>query len=323
MKHEQLKQQLKTVCAQLDEAGVVPPIEFSIGDVSLYPYQGFSDILQMHDFNHLKASELRTLLAICHDLRHMQNHALFEAFVHDDGVISIDEDQPYIEYSVDISHHHSTNNVYPQITYPINLLLERHQHERFIGNDTAHESAHHMDSWVDMRSHSTLPIPLHSSSNLLQWCVKLDRLLHPNGLSNLILEVRKAHGYEPRALLKDGYKKREVLNMLRAEFFAITAEYYYGTKQNFAISSPLLEAYFRHIVALDVEIQGRLLSIREMHLKRGILRRSIHAPLEDLLNEHYPHFNEAFYSQHKADAENIFLTSIEALGCKIRKLIEK
>jgi hypothetical protein len=280
-----LQQQLALRYHELDARAISPPIEIGVGDYAFYPYRGFSDVLAREDFKKLSPNQLRTLIKIADDILAMQRPELFEAFVNDDGTIVVDKAQPHIEYSVDIEYNDARSRVeeiYPQVTYPQSIHPKRIQ-DGFVRNDTAHEVTHHIDFWLNMESKKLHLDYLHSSSVLLAWLKELDQALRPDGVADLIEKVRHAEGYVPEVLLEEGYTPQKVDQMMRAEFFAIAGEYYYGSEQVFAKHSPLLEAYMMLVLDTDLEIQRLYIPFKDMEARRGVLRHAIHASVESIL----------------------------------------
>lgn len=284
-----LQEQLAARYRALDEQEISPPIEISVGDYAFYPYRGFCDVLERDDFRKLSTNQLRTLIKIADDILAMQSVELFEAFVNDDGIIVVDKAQPHVEYSIDIEYNDARSRVeeiYPQVTYPQVLNKTVRVQDAFVRNDTAHEVTHHIDYWLNMESKNLHLDYLHSSSTLLVWLEELDRVLHPQGVAELICHVREAEGYVPEMLLEEGYTPEKVDQMLRAEFFAIAGEYYYGSKQKPETeASPLLEAYMRLVLDTDLEIQRLYIPFRDMETRRGVLRAAIHASLDRILRD--------------------------------------
>lgn len=287
MSEPTLQDQLAGRLRKLDDLLISPPIEIEVGEYAFYPYRGFGDILGREDFRKLTQSQLRTLVKIADDILAMRRPELFEAFVNDDGIIVVDKAQPHVEYSIDIEYNDARSRVeevYPQVTYPQGLKPVRVQ-DRFIRNDTAHEVTHHVDFWLNMEAKRFHLDYLHSGSALLAWLGELDAALHPDGVAALIAEVREAEGYVAEALLEEGYTPKKVDQMLRAEFFAIAGEFYYGSQQEFAVRSPLLETYMALVLDTDLEIQRLYIPFKEMEQRRGILRAAIHAPVDTILGD--------------------------------------
>lgn len=280
-----IRERLEECCKALDKRAITPPIEITVGDYSFYPYRGFGDLLGREDFNRLSQSQLRMLLKIMEDILAMERPELFEAFVSDDGVITIDKRQKLIEYSMDIAYNDTRSRIeeiYPQVTYP-QTLSHRAVKDGFIRNDTVHEVAHHADFWIDVEGRDKHLQYLHSGSTLLAWCEELDKLLHPDGAAILIGQVREEEGYVPDYLLENGYLPEEIDRMLRAEFFAIAGEYYYGRRQIHPVPSPLLEAYMLQVVGVDLEIQTLCIPFEEMERRRKYLYVAIHDSVNQLL----------------------------------------
>lgn len=272
---------------ELDAKPISAPIEFGVGNYVFYPYRGFADIAERDDYRKLSASQVRTLTKIADDILAMQRTALFEAFVNDDGIIVVDKAQQQIEYSIDIAYNAARSRVediYPQVTYPQTLAAKKVD-GAFIRNDTAHEVAHHADYWLDLESKIKSLRYLHSSSTVLNWLIELDRELHPSGVGELILQVRKEEGYDEQTLLEDGFGVEKVGEMLRAETFAIACEYYYGSQQPEDIDSPLLKAYMLQVLELDLAIQTLFIPLKEMERRRGLLRAAIHRGVDAILGE--------------------------------------
>ncbi len=289
-----LSQQLVERFAALDARPLTPPIEVVVEEYAFYPYRGFSDISQRDDFRHLTKEQLHTLIKIADDLLAMQRPELFDAFVNDDGILVIDPEQEMIEYSIDIDYnasHSRVREVYPQVAFPY-LESSEPEEDDFHRNDLAHEMAHHADFWVDHRATMRHLLYMHSSSTLLAWLEELDILLHPDGVAALIQRVRNDEGYVPAALLENGHAPARVDEMLRAEFFAIAGEFYYGSRQPFKQQSPLLEAYMRLVLDTDLEIQNLIIPFAEMERRRKVLRDAIHAKLERLLRRHGSVYHE-------------------------------
>lgn len=288
MTEQTLQQQLGRCFRALDERGVSPPIEIAVGDYAFYPYRGFCDVLERDDFRKLSQNQLRTLVKIAEDILAMRRVELFEAFVNDDGVVVVDTSQAQVEYSIDIQYNDARSRVeeiYPQVTYPQAGKLVMRVQDRFVRNDTAHEVSHHADFWMDMERKKARLEYLHSSSTLLAWVEELDRALHPDGVAALIAQVRDAEGYVAEHLLEEGYEPRKVDQMLRAEFFAIAGEFYYGSEQHFPVRSPLLEAYMAEILDLDLDIQRLYIPFKDMEQRRGALRKAIHGTVDELLGD--------------------------------------
>lgn len=280
-----IQQEVAERFAALDARQVTAPIEIGIGDYAFYPYRGFSDIVNREDYKKLSQPQLKMLIKIADDILAMQRPELFEAFVNDDGTLVIDKDQNHIEYSIDIEYNEAYSRVeeiHPQVTYPQTIKTKRVT-DVFVRNDTAHEVGHHADFWINMEDRRKQLDYLHSGSTLLAWCEDLDIFLNPAGVANLVETVRKAEGYDASFLLEEGYLPNQVDRMLRAEFFAIAVEFYYGSKQTFRQRSPLLEAYMKHILDLDLEIQTLYIPFRDMEIRRKILRTAICQPAVKIL----------------------------------------
>jgi hypothetical protein len=332
MSEQTLQQQLGARYRKLDRLQISPPIEIAVGDYAFYPYRGFCDVLERDDFRKLSSNQLRTLIKIADDILAMQRTELFEAFVNDDGIIVVDKAQPHVEYSIDIEYNDARSRVeeiYPQVTYPQGLKPVRVQ-DRFVRNDTAHEVTHHIDYWLNMESKQLHLDYLHSSSTLLVWLEELDRILHPQGVAELIGAVREAEGYVAEALLDEGYTTQKVDQMLRAEFFAIAGEYYYGSPQASGESSPLLEAYMRLVLDTDLEIQRLYIPFRDMETRRGVLRAAIHAPLDRILREDANAYHalrrqwsEASESERQGITPRIESLVIGAMGRMMHKLRQR
>lgn len=273
--------------SKLDGKPISAPIELGIGEYAFYPYRGYSDISQRDDFRKLSQSQLKMLIKIADDILNMQRTELFEAFVNDDGIIVIDKAQKQIEYSIDIAYNAARSRVediYPQVTYPQTMATSRVQ-DLFVRNDTAHEVAHHADYWLDLESKIKSLDYLHSSSTLLRNLKVLDEELRPDGVAQLISQVRMEEGYVSEALLEEGYDADKVQAMLNAEFFAIACEFYYGSVQPSKASSPLLEAYMLLVLDLDLDIQTLYIPLKDMEARRGVLRKAIHADMDEILGE--------------------------------------
>lgn len=294
MAENALKEQLAARLEELDARFITPPIEIVVGEYSFYPYHGFSDILSRADFKKLTQGQLKILVKIADDILAMRRTQLFEAFVNDDGIVVVDKQQPHIEYSIDIEYNGARSRIeeiYPQVNYPVNIKATRVQ-DAFVRNDTAHEVTHHADFWVDQQANTSRLQYLHSTSTLLAWLEELDLDLRPNGVADLFIKVRNAEGYVAERLLEEGYKPAKVDQMLRAEFFAIAGEYYFGSEQTFKARSPLLEAYMEYVLETDLDIQNLYIPFQEMEARRKILREAIHAPVDRLLREHANPFHE-------------------------------
>lgn len=282
-----LAQQLAERYRMLDKRGISAPIEIVVGEYAFYPYRGFSDVPRRDDFKRLTQNQLKTLIKIADDILAMQRPELFEAFVNDDGIIVVEKSQPHVEYSVDVEYNDARSRIeeiYPQVTYPQGVKMVRVQ-DHFVRNDTAHEVVHHADFWMKKTAKRAELDYLHSGSALLVWLEELDKHLHPDGVAKLISDVRDAEGYVPELLLEEGYTPRKVDQMLRAEFFAIAGEFYYGSVQHFDTRSPLLEAYMIHVLDLDLEIQRLYIPFEDMEQRRGVLREAIHTPVNLMLGE--------------------------------------
>lgn len=294
MKEHSLQLQLAERYRTLDAKEISPPIEIAVGDYVFYPYRGFSDILEREDFQKLSQNQLRTLIAIADDILSMQRPELFEAFVNDDGIIVIDKYQPHVEYSLDIIYNDARSRVeelYPQVSYPQGINRHAKADDILVRNDTAHEVAHHADFWMDMSQKQPNLDYLHSGSALLPWLETLDLLLYPEGVSHLIGKVREAEGYIPSQLLAEGYTPQKIDQMMRAEFFAIAGEYYYGSPQRFTGRAPLLEAYMDLVLGTDLEIQRLYIPFKEMERRRGLLRAAINLPIDSLLGDRAAYFH--------------------------------
>lgn len=323
MAEQTLAQQLAARYAALDKQGISPPIEIAVGDYAFYPYRGFSDIPKRDDFKRLTNNQLKTLIKIADDMLAMQRPELLEAFVNDDGVIVVDKTQPHVEYSVDIEYNDARSRIeeiYPQVTYPQGAKLAGVQ-DKFIRNDTAHEVAHHADFWMLLSNKHARLTYLHSGSVLLAWLEELDRLLRPHGVASLIAEVRDAEGYVTEVLLEEGYTPRKIDEMLRAEFFAIAGEFYYGSKQRFADRSPLLEAYMTYILDLDLAIQRLYIPFEEMEQRRGVLREAIHAPVNVLLDKEADAFHDLRMRFNKLRKHNDKLAVAEEIEALVIRAI--
>jgi hypothetical protein len=313
-----LQKELAKRLKALDRKQISPPIEIAVGDYAFYPYRGFNDITGRDDFRKLSQNQLRTLIKITEDILEMERPELFEAFVNDDGIIVVDKAQPHVEYSIDISYNDARSRVeeiFPQVTYPQGVRAVRLQ-DKFIRNDTAHEVAHHADFWIDVERRGVQLEYLHSSSVLLVWLEELDLLLRPQGVAHLITQVRDAEGYVAESLLSEGYTPKKIDQMLRAEFFAIAGEFYYGSKQRFADRSPLLEAYMTQVLDLDLEIQRLYISFADMEKRRKILREAIHAPVNVLLGtdaDAYRVLREKFDATKKYNEKLAIAEEIESL----------
>lgn len=282
-----LHEELATRLRELDARQISAPIEMGVGNYAFYPYRGYGDIAERDDFRKLSQNQINRLLTICDDILSMQRKELFEAFVNDDGIIVIDKNQKQIEYSIDIAYNAARSRVediYPQVTYPQTMPMERVQ-DIFVRNDTAHEVAHHADYWLDLESKFKYLDYLHSSSTLLRWLVELDRELRPDGISELIFYVRRQEGYVEENLLKEGYDAVKVQDMLNAEFFAIACEYYFGRPQTYQAASPLLEAYMLLVLDTDLDIQTLFIPLKDMEMRRGVLRKAIHADMDSILGD--------------------------------------
>ncbi|MCH2545981.1 MAG: hypothetical protein MK052_00010 [Alphaproteobacteria bacterium] len=315
MTQSALRDQLAERFAQLDAKELSPPIEIAVGDCAFYPYRSFCDILEREDFKKITQNQLRTLIKIADDILAMQHPALFEAFVNDDGIIVVDKAQPHIEYSIDIEYNDARSRVeevYPQVTYPQGMKPLRMK-DKFVRNDTAHEVAHHADFWLNMNAADVHLSYMHSSSTLLAWLEELDHSFHPQGIADLFIQVREAEGYVAGALLEEGYPPAKVDEMLRAEFFAIAGEYYYGSKQCFSGKSALLEAYMQHILQCDLDIQIMYIPFEEMERRRGILRNAIHAPVDALLASHAKRYYELREMLEKSRTKNSRANKINAI----------
>lgn len=330
--HSQLAERLKA----LDAQKLSPPIEIAVGDYAFYPYRGFADIAQREDFQKLTQNQLRTLLKIADDILAMQHTELFEAFVNDDGIIVIDKAQPHVEYSLDIEYNDARTRieeVYPQVTYPQAAKMAVRVQDKFVRNDTAHEVAHHVDFWLKMDAKKRHLDYLHSSSTLLAWLETLDKVLRPKGVADLVTQVREAEGYVAEVLLEEGYAPKKVDQMLRAEFFAIVGEFYYGSTQRFSDRSPLLEAYMSMVLNTDLELQRLYIPFKIMESRRGELRDAIHAPVDTILGEDAAAFyvlREQFAKTRKHNdklaiaeqIEGIVIRAIHRLINTIRKKIK-
>lgn len=334
MAEQGLQQQLAAQLKQLDARSISPPIEIAVGDYAFYPYRGFADIAKREDFRKLSSKQLKRLSRIADDILAMQRPELFEAFVNDDGIIVVDNAQAQVEYSIDIHYNDARSRVeeiYPQVTYP-QSGKSQHVQDMFIRNDTAHEVAHHADFWMDMRKKKAQLEYLHSSSVLLAWIEELDILLHPQGVASLIQQVRDAEGYVAETLLEEGYSPRKVDQMLRAEFFAIAGEFYYGSKQHFAERSALLEAYMEEVLDMDLKIQRLYIPFKDMEMRRGILREAIHSPVKTLLGKRAEAFferREHFLTQEEgkpkqevaAEIETLVIEAIKDMAQQVQKKI--
>ena len=281
-----IQDELATCFSELDEQMISPPIEITIGDYSFYPYRGFSDILRRDDYRKLSQQQLKSLLKIGTDILHMRKRELFEAFVNDDGVIVVDKYQEQIEYSIDVEYNdarHKIEEIYPQVAYPQAPKAKPTSDDDFVRNDTAHEVGHHADFWLDVDSHDKHLQYMHSSSTLLAWLEQLDSTLHPGGVADLIVQVRTEEGYVAEALLEEGYKPQKVDSMLRAEFFAIACEFFFGSEQHFEEKSPLLEVYMNQVLETDLDIQNQFITFKEMEQRRAVLYQAIHQPVKAIL----------------------------------------
>lgn len=278
---------------QLDMCDIPVPTEFGIGNYVFYPDGKFTDISSHRDFYKLSPSYVQILLNISQDLLHLQNNELFKVFVQDGGILVIDKAQRQVEYSIDIVYSTLSSRleeVYPQITYP-NKIATKESQFPFVRNTVAHEAAHHADYWLDSRSKNKLLYYLHSGSVLFNWLFECDRLLYPNGLANLILHVREEEGYSETSLLKKGYDNTLVQDILRAESFAITCEFYSGNIQEFSHSS-LLEIYINQVLTKDIDIRKSLNGQQKNDVGRGALYKAINADIEIILGESRTKFED-------------------------------
>lgn len=331
-----LQLQLAERYRALDEKEISPPIEIAVGDYVFYPYRGFSDMLEREDFQKLSQNQMRTLIAIADDILSMQHPELFEAFVNDDGIIVVDKYQPHVEYSLDIIYNDARSRVeelFPQVSYPQGIDRHAKADDLLMRNDTAHEVAHHADFWMDMSYKQPNLDYLHSGSALLAWIEELDLLLYPAGVSHLIGKVREAEGYIPSQLLAEGYSPQKVDQMMRAEFFAIAGEYYYGSPQHFMGRSPLLEAYMAMVLGTDLEIQRLYIPFKEMERRRGLLRAAINAPIERVLEDKAAHFRslcEQITQAQKTqrviglsiEVESIAMDAVSRLVRRVRQMVQ-
>lgn len=336
MKEQLLQQQLAERYRSLDAKEISPPIEIAVGDYVFYPYRGFSDMLEREDFQKLSQNQLRTLIAIADDIMSMQRPELFEAFVNDDGIIVIDKYQPHVEYSLDIIYNDARSRVeelYPQVSYPQGINRRAKVDDMLVRNDTAHEVAHHADFWMDMSYKQPKLDYLHSGSILLSWIAELDRFLYPQGVADLIGQVREAEGYIPEHLMAEGYSPQKVEQMMRAEFFAIAGEFYCGSPQNFSGRSFLLEAYMRLVLGTDLEIQRLYIPFKEMERRRGLLRTAINSSIDSLLGNKATQFhalyNEIAQARAKAkmigiavEMESLALEAISKLVLRVRQAVQ-
>lgn len=336
MKEHSLQLALAERYRALDAKEISPPIEIAVGDYVFYPYRGFCDMLEREDFQKLSQNQLRTLVAIADDILSMQHPELFEAFVNDDGIIVVDKYQPHVEYSLDIIYNDARSRVeelFPQVSYPQGIDRRAKVDDMLVRNDTAHEVAHHADFWMDMSQKQPRLDYLHSGSGLLAWIEGLDLLLYPEGVSHLIGKVREAEGYIPSQLLAEGYDPQKVDQMMRAEFFAIAGEYYYGSPQQFAGRSPLLEAYMTMVLGTDLEIQRLYIPFKEMERRRGLLRAAINSPIDALLEDKAGHFHalcERIVQEQKTkrgvglsvEIESIAMEAVSKLVLRVRQTVQ-
>ena len=333
---QQLKDELAERLGAVDLRAVSPPIEIGVGDYSFYPYRGFTDLLERDDFRHLTKPQLRTLIKIADDLLAMRRPELFEAYVHDDGILVIDKEQGQIEYSMDVEYNDARSRIeeiHPQVTYPQALPGRKRVLHKFSRNDTVHEVTHHADFWIDMDDRRKELQYLHSGSMLLNWLQQLDCVLRPDGVANLIMSVREEEGYVAENLLREGYSPDKVDQMMRAEFFAIAGEFYYGSKQSHKEASPLLEAYMHYVLDLDLEIQTLYISFKEMEIRRKFVKNMISQPLDYLLGgdaERYYALRQAFDKSQMEltrkdvvqEIESILISQIKYASEAVRKKVK-